>query len=123
MPIKFQHDVYFHHADPETQRLLQLLFDRLSTGMETLMSAISDFADKVKAHQDKIDAAVDGLVQDVKTLNDKITELQNTPGPITPSDQALLDDIDARATAAADKLSALDSLTPPPAPPTSPVLP
>jgi len=78
-----------------------------------IMSAISDFAAKQKAFQDKQDAAVAGLTEDVQTLNDKITELQNTPGQITPEDQALLDDITARGAAITAKLEALDALTPP----------
>lgn len=78
-----------------------------------IMSAISDFATKQNAFNDRVDAAVTGLTDDVKVLNDKITELQNNPGPITPEDQALLDAIEARSAAIAAKLEALDALTPP----------
>lgn len=80
--------------------------------------AISDFAAKMKTFTDRMDTAVTGLQGDVKTLNDKITELQNSSGSITPEDQALLDDIEARAGSITDKLDALDALTPPAAPPT-----
>lgn len=78
-----------------------------------IMSAISDFATKQNAFNDRMDAAVTGLQGDVKTLNDKITALQNSPGTVTPEDQKLLDDIQARSSAIADKLDALDALTPP----------
>ncbi len=92
-----------------------------------LMSAISDFAAKQKAFNDRQAAAIDslvtsteGLTGDVKALNDKITELQNSPGAITPEDQALLDDLQTQGEATAAKvegvataLSALDSQTPP----------
>lgn len=81
------------------------------------MSAIADFAAKVKVHQDKEDAAIAGLTQDVQTLNDKITALQNSQGTVTPEDQALLDDITARGQTISDKLAALDAMTPPPSPP------
>lgn len=84
---------------------------------EEIMSAISDFAAKVKAHQDKIDTAVSGLSGDVQALKDKITQLQNSAGQISPEDQALLDGIEAKASDVAGKLAALDDLTPPPAPP------
>lgn len=98
-----------HHGDVagmcEVRRLL-----------EKIMSAISDFAAKVKAHQDREDASIAGLKQDVQTLNDKITALQNSQGQITPEDQALLDDITTRGQSMSDKLEALDALTPPPAP-------
>lgn len=78
-----------------------------------IMSKISEFSDRQKAFNDRQSAAVDGLVADVKALNDKITELQNTAGEITPEDQALLDDIEARSKAVTDKLEALDAQTPP----------
>ncbi len=81
------------------------------------MSAISDFAEKMKTHNDAVDAAVDGLTGDVKNLSDQIAALQASQGQITPGDQALLDGIEAKAKVVSDKLAALDALTPPAAPP------
>lgn len=78
-----------------------------------IMSAISQFAEKQAAFNDKIDAAVTGLTEDIEALNDKIEELQNTAGEITAEDQALLDAIETRSDAIATKLAALDALTPP----------
>lgn len=87
--------------------------------METrIMSAISDFAAKQNAFNDRIDAAVAGVTADVQVLNDKIAELQNSSGQISPEDQASLDAIEARGQALTDKLEALDALTPP-KPPTA----
>ncbi len=83
-----------------------------------LMSAIQDFAAKQNAHNDAIDTAITGLTGDVKNLNDQIAALQASSGGITPEDQILLDQIEARSAAIADKLSALDSLTPPVVPTT-----
>jgi hypothetical protein len=77
---------------------------------------IQAFATAVTAFLDRQDTAVTDLQGDVKSLNDQITALQNSSGAITPSDQALLDGIQARASAIADKLDALDSMTPPVAP-------
>ena len=84
---------------------------------ESIMSAISDFAAAQKAFQDRMDTAVTDLQGDVKNLGDQITALQNSQGGITPEDQALLDGIQTRASTIADKLDALDSLTPPVVPP------
>lgn len=87
--------------------------------MPTPSEAITAYVEAQTAINDQQDAAVDGLVADIKFLNDKITELQNSPGQITPQDQALLDAIQQRARVTADKLGALDALTnpePPPAP-------
>lgn len=81
-----------------------------------IMSKISDFATAQNAFNDQIDQAVTGLTGDIKTLNDLITTLQNSNGAITPEDQASLDALQARAKTIADKLTALDALTPPAVP-------
>lgn len=82
------------------------------------MSKISEFADKMKEHNDKVDVAVDGLAGDITELNRQIAELQASAGTVTPADQALLDAIETRGKSMADKIEALDALTPPPPPPT-----
>lgn len=84
---------------------------------DKIMSVISDFAAKQNAFNDRMDAAVAGIQGDVQALNDLITKLQNSPGTITPEDQASLDALQARAQTVTDKLEALDALTPP-TPPT-----
>lgn len=82
------------------------------------MSAISDFAATVNASFDRIGTAVTDLQGDVKSLQDQIKALQDSQGQITPSDQALLDGIQAKAADVSTKLAALDELTPP-VPPTT----
>ncbi len=93
-------------------------FDTIIKFLEKIMSAISDFADKMKVHNDKVDAAITGLQGDVKNLTDQIAALQASQGQITPADQALLDGIESKASDISDKLDALDALTPPVVPPT-----
>lgn len=92
-----------------------------------IMSAISEFASKQNQFNARLGAAVDGavgsitgLTGDIQTLNDKITELQESGGQITPADQALLDELSAmgeglatKSEALAAALAALDNLTPP----------
>ena len=91
--------------------------DKLDERFKHMATDIKTFAAAVKASFDKIGTAVDGLTQDIKTLNDKITQLQNSPGTITPEDQALLDEVQAQAGSIADKVAALDDQTAaPPAP-------
>lgn len=80
------------------------------------MSAISDFADKMKVHNDAVDDAINGLIGDVQNLSKQIADLQTSAGQTTPQDQAILDGIEQKATDITSKLAALDSLTPPPAP-------
>jgi len=78
-----------------------------------IMSKISEFADRQNTFNDRMDIAVTDLQGDVKSLNDQIVALQATSGSITPEDQVLLDNIEARASGIATKLEALDALTPP----------
>lgn len=83
-----------------------------------IMSAISDFRDRVNAKFDELGTAVDGVAGDVDFLKKKIEELQNTPGPITPADQAILDELEARVGGLNEKVKALDAATEqPPTPP------
>lgn len=96
----------------DTQSILR----RIRKMERNIMSVISDFAVKQNAFNDRVDAAVTGLQGDIQALNDKITELQNSPGTITPEDQASLDAIQTRAEGIAAKLEALDALTPPTVP-------
>ncbi len=81
------------------------------------MSAIADFAKKQNEHNDAIDKAVEGITADVAFLKGEIERLQNTGGVLTADDQAIVDALEARTGALAEKLGALDALTPP-APPT-----
>lgn len=104
----------WHKSHPNLATKLDL--DRMEI---RIMSAISDFASKQNSFNDRIDSAVTGLQGDVAALNAKITELQNSPGTVTPEDQALLDALQSRGETIAAKLEALDALTPP-TPPVTP---
>lgn len=112
-------------------RVLSTTRAELRLTRKIIMSAISDFAAKQKAFNERQAKAVDdavaslaGLVGDVQTLNDKITELQNSQGGVTPEDQALIDDLQTQGEAVAAKgealaaaLASLDAQTPPAVPP------
>lgn len=85
------------------------------------MPGVKDFVLAQNAFNDRQDAAIGGLTADVAGLKAEIERLQNTPGPITPEDQALLDSIQARADGIATRLEALDAQTEArPEPPTEP---
>ena len=96
----------------KVSRIEHLLYHVLYLG-DHIMSAISDFAARQTAFNDRMDTAVAGVQADIEGLKALIEQLQNTPGGITPEDQDLLNLIEARAGAIADKLDALDALTPP----------
>lgn len=77
------------------------------------MTYVSDFAARHKEYADKMDVALAGLEGDVKYLNDKVNELQNSPGQINAEDQKILDEIEVRTRSVSDKFAALDDLPPP----------
>lgn len=93
--------------------------DQFNAGIQTLMSLISEFADRLTAHNTRVETALAGLSGDVTALKAKIEELQNSPGVITPEDQSLLDAIEVQVGSVADRLTAMDELTPPAVPPTA----
>lgn len=98
------------------ERRLMKFYESLATNQEKIMTAISDFAAKQDAHNAKVSAALDDIKTEIGTLNTEISTLQNSPGTITPEDQATLDRLDASGTSLEAKVAALDTLTPP-APP------
>lgn len=120
--MKFEVEVTVHGiTDPATERTLTAILNTLQIikGQgESIMTAISDFAAKQTAFNNRVGASIDGIVADVKSLNDKITELQNSAGTVTPEDQALIDDLQAKGEALAARAEALDAQTPP-VPPTA----
>lgn len=82
---------------------------------EKIMTVIADFVAAQNAFNDKMDVAIADIQADIKFLNDQIAALQLNQ--INPDDQAALDALKARTQAMADKLDALDALTPPAPPP------
>jgi hypothetical protein len=80
------------------------------------MSQYSEYYVKQQEWNGKMKDLHLGLNDDVKLLNDKIVELQNSPGEVTPDDKVLLNDLQEKIGLLADKLKDLDALTPPVAP-------
>lgn len=103
-------------AQSTQQDRLNCRLERIEKRIEDMATAIQEFAVKQKAHNDNIGKAIDGIVLDIKALNDKIAELQNSPGEVTPEDQALLNELEGQASALAAKLNALDQNEPPTVP-------
>jgi uncharacterized protein YlxW (UPF0749 family) len=98
------------------------LLRQVLANQETLMSAISEFKARVDARFDAIGSGIDAVQQDVSWLKAKIEELQNSSGQITPADQALLDEIEARVAGLSERVASLDAQTdtaPAPEPPTA----
>lgn len=107
------HFVHQHHCHLSDRELIIHVLEN----QKHIMSKISEFAEKQNAHNTAIDAAIDGLAEDNKALTELIATLQNSAGTISAEDQATLDALEARTATQAEKLAALDALTPPPVPP------
>lgn len=79
--------------------------------MEARMSVITDLQTRLLADFSKIGTSIDDLVSAIGVLNQKITDMQNSPGTLSASDQAALDAIQAAADDVTAKASAADTAT------------
>jgi len=100
----------------ETERILK---SSIHNARDTIMEAITSFANRVNTAFDKLGTAVDGVASDVDFLKQQIATLQNSPGTLSVEDQATLDAIQSRAETLSDKVDALDKATEQPPVPTS----
>ena len=107
--IHFAHDTDRERWEKEVVGTLHMITQQGAR----IMSAISDFAAKQDAFNTRIGTSIDNVVADIQTLNDLITQLQNSAGTVTPEDQALIDQLEAKGSELATKAEALDGLTPP----------
>jgi hypothetical protein len=79
---------------------------------EQLMSAVSDWAAKEATTDAQISAALDVLTTGIAALDTIIQNFQNSPGTLSPADQAFLDAAAATSAALAAKAQGI-STTPP----------
>ena len=86
----------------------------LDQAVKKIMSAITDWAAREEANLTTISGTLDTIVAGIKALDDKITALQNSPGTLSPADQAALDQIEADSKALVTKAAAIDTTPPPP---------
>ena len=87
----------------------------IDQGNQKLMSQITDWAAQEEADLSAISTTLDNVVSGIAALDALITAFQNSPGTLTPQDQAALDAIQASAHALVTKASAIS--TAPPVPP------
>jgi prophage DNA circulation protein len=108
------------------QHQLKLIMKEL----EEFAAKQADFNKRDAAAMDVVSHAVTGLTEDIKGYVQKVADLQNQLGAVTPAQKELLDNLEAdgntlttRTEGVAEALKQLDELTPPtvPAPPIEPV--
>ena len=85
------------------------------TNQEKLMSQITDWAAQEQQSLDAISSTLDSIVAGVAALDTLINNFQNSPGTLSPSDQAALDAIQASSKTLVAKVQAI-SVNPPVAP-------
>lgn len=83
-----------------------------------IMSLITDQAAKIQANFDTLNTELDGIATGIAALDTLITGLQNSPGTLSPEDQAALDAIQAASGALATKAAAIVTAPPATAPTT-----
>ncbi len=104
------------------RQTLSKLSDMLAQNIEkekVIMSKITDWAAAEQADLTTISTTLDAVVSGVAALDALIVAFQNSPGTLSPSDQAALDGIQAASKALVAKSAAI-SVTPPPPPPPPP---
>src|SRR4030095_13939298 len=85
-----------------------------------IMAFIDDYIAAQTTYNDRVDTAVTGLQGDVQFLNEQIAVLSQNQGGLTPEQVTALTTLQTRGQVVADKLEALDALTPPKPPPHGP---
>jgi hypothetical protein len=103
--VTFRIDVY-HHVSREDEDapppwLARILAETTKQG-DQIMSAVSDFAAKVESNFATIKAGI-------QALDDKIVAFQNSPGTLSPADQAALDAIVADSADLAQRAGTMPS--------------
>lgn len=89
----------------------------LAKGQNAIMSVITDWAAKEQTDLTAIKTTLEGVVTGIQALDAKIVNLQNSPGTLSPADQAALDSIESASAALVAQAEAIS--TAPPDPPVS----
>lgn len=106
--------IHFASVEELDRKLAQLL----NVG-ESIMTAISDFANEQTMFNDRLAAAMAGISGDIKSLNDQIAGMSGAG--MSAEDVALLASLKDKAAELADAAEALDDMTPPAVPVEPPV--
>jgi hypothetical protein len=97
-------------------KLLDLLTENIKKEQD-FMSQITDWAVGQRADLSAISATLDAIVTGIAALDKLITDFQNSPGVLSPSDQAALDAVQSASKALVTKSAGI--VVTPPAPPTA----
>jgi hypothetical protein len=90
-----------------------LLIDLHNHFGERIMEALQSYAGRVKDFATKIGSSIDGVKGDLESVKAKLEEIQNSPGRISPEDQASLDEALAALEGVTTRIADLDAATEP----------
>ncbi len=79
---------------------------------DKIMSKITDFAATTQANFTAIQTSLDGITAGIANLDALITQLQNSPGTLSPADQAALDAIQQASADLVTKAQAISTAPP-----------
>ncbi len=111
-------DIFVHSekTDETFQTTVLNLLQFLKNQGVQIMTALSDYADKVTAFVADISGDLDSISTQITALQATITTLNNSAGAVTPADQASIDQALAQLTTLAAKADSAAGKTPPPPP-------
>jgi hypothetical protein len=91
---------------------LQQTLDRIEEKENLIMSKITDWAAAEQADLTTISNTLNGIVTGIAALDALITAFNNSPGTLSPSDQAALDGIKAASAALVTQSAAISTAPP-----------
>lgn len=115
MPINVE--IHVHFASVDDLKIIRNELAKLLTLGEKTMSAFDAYVTAQKGFNDSMSTSISEISDDVAALNAKIAALQNAPGTLTTEQQAALDDLQATSSSLAQRLQAVNDMTPPAVPP------
>ena len=106
-------ELHIHHHGLGCALAWDRVLEALQAMERRIMTGISDFAAAQTAFNTELASDLQSISDQLAALNAQIATLQNSPGPITPADQATLDSLQAAGLALETKADALAGKTAP----------
>jgi len=93
----------------EMEKRIMEAIDTFAATVNAAFDSLSSAADSLGTAVDATNTALTGIAGDVDFLKAEILKLQNSPGTLTPADQATLDGLQARAATLSTKVAAVST--------------
>lgn len=100
------------HEHEQLEHLKHAILQRIAEMETKIMSALSDELTQINNNITSVNASLDGINTGIAALDALITQLQNSPGTLNPTDQTALDAIQAASNDLVKKASAVVTVPP-----------